>query len=73
MNAENLKTPAENLLKAEHVKQRLGGISSQSLWRWVNDPELGFPQPVYINGMRYWVSGEIDAFVSRQRSGGDPK
>ncbi len=66
-------TPSENLLKAQAVQDRLGGISSQTLWRWLKDPALKFPKPIYICGTRYWVSGEIDAFVSRQREKGDAK
>ncbi len=62
-------TPPENLLKAHAVLSRLGGISSQTLWRYVKDPELEFPKPIYICGIRYWVSGEIDDFINRQRGG----
>ena len=61
-------TPAKNLLKARAVLSRFGGISSQTLWRFVNDPDLEFPKPLYICGVRYWVSGDIDAFVKRQRA-----
>lgn len=61
-------TPAENLIKARDVQDRLGGISSQTLWRYQNDPELGFPKAIYIMGIRYWVSGEITAFIQRQRA-----
>ena len=61
-------TPPENLLKARAVLSRFGGISAQTLWRYVNNPDLEFPKPLYICGVRYWVSGDIDAFVKRQRA-----
>jgi predicted DNA-binding transcriptional regulator AlpA len=45
----------------------MGDISSQTLWRYGRDPDLEFPKPIYIYGTRYWVSGEIDDFIERQR------
>ena len=60
-------TPSKKLLKSTAVKSRLGDISSQTLWRYGRDPALGFPKPIYICGVRYWVEGEIDAFIKRQQ------
>lgn len=45
---------SENLLTAKQVRQRYGGISDMSLWRWLRAPELKFPKPLLINGRRYW-------------------
>ena len=64
---EPKKPPEKNLIKAHSLLSRFGGISSQTLWRYVKDPNLGFPKPLYICGTRYWVSGEIDDFINRQR------
>ena len=25
-----------------------------TLWRWLHDEDLGFPQPIRINGRRFW-------------------
>lgn len=44
----------ETLIPASRVKQMFGEISDMTLWRWLNEAELGFPQPVRINGRRYW-------------------
>jgi predicted DNA-binding transcriptional regulator AlpA len=60
-------TLPKKLLKSAAVKERLGDISSQTLWRYGRDPALEFPKPIYIYGTRYWVSGEIDDFIERQR------
>jgi len=41
-----------------------------TLWRWLRDPELGFPRPLVINGRRYWRESEIKAWLaSRPRDG----
>ena len=59
--------PPKKLLKSAAVKNRLGDISSQTLWRYGRDPELEFPKPFYIYGVRYWEAGEIDAFIERRQ------
>jgi hypothetical protein len=36
------------------------------LWRWINDPETGFPEPdLIIAGRRYWKVSTLDAFDAR--------
>jgi hypothetical protein len=25
-----------------------------ALWRWLRDPAMGFPQPVYFGRLRFW-------------------
>jgi len=60
--------PPKKLLKSAAVKSRLGDISSQTLWRYNRDPELEFPKPIYICGVRYWDAAEIEAFIERQAS-----
>ena len=59
--------PPKKLMRSAAVKSRLGDISSQTLWRYGRDPELGFPKPIYICGVRYWEATEIDAFIERQQ------
>lgn len=34
----------------------------RSLDRWCERPELGFPQPTYINGRKYWDEAALDAW-----------
>ena len=33
-----------------------------TLWRWLHDPELGFPKPFRINGRRFWKEPELTAW-----------
>lgn len=56
------------LLPAKQVCQRYGGISPMTLWRWLNDPSLAFPRPIYIRGKRYFDLAELDEFDERQPS-----
>ncbi|TXN27149.1 transcriptional regulator [Methylobacterium sp. WL19] len=44
------------------------GVSDMTLWRWENDPALGFPKPIRINGRRYWRIADLQAFEARQAS-----
>ena len=60
--------PNKRLLKSAAVMTRFGGISGQTLWRYGRDPELGFPKPIKINGVRYWDGDEIEAFIERMAS-----
>lgn len=54
------------LLPAKEVMQRCGGVSQMTLWRWINDPQTGFPQPRYIKTRRYWREDELEAWIERK-------
>lgn len=45
-----------------HVRARYGGVSDMTLWRWLHDEELGFPQPIRINGRRFWSEERLAAW-----------
>jgi len=44
----------------------LGGISDMTLWRYLNDEALNFPQPIYINRRRLWREGDVIAWLESQ-------
>jgi predicted DNA-binding transcriptional regulator AlpA len=48
-------------LPAGHVRSRYG-VSDMSLWRWLRDDALGFPQPIRINRRRFWRLSELKAW-----------
>jgi predicted DNA-binding transcriptional regulator AlpA len=50
------------------VRQICGGISHQSLHRWLNSPAVAFPKPKKISGRHYWRRSDIDAWLSDQES-----
>lgn len=58
--------PEQVFLTASQVCRRYGGISDMTLWRWMHDADLGFPQPTYINKRRYWSAPDLEAFDARR-------
>jgi predicted DNA-binding transcriptional regulator AlpA len=52
-------------LPARQVWERYG-VTSMSLHRWVQNPEMGFPQPIYIGRNRYWDESELTAWERRR-------
>lgn len=54
------------LVGASAVRERCGNISDMTLWRWVNDPALGFPAPIRIQRRRYWREADLTAWFERQ-------
>jgi hypothetical protein len=46
---------------SQYVRARYDSISDMTLWRWINDPTLGFPQPTIIRNRRYWDEEALDA------------
>jgi predicted DNA-binding transcriptional regulator AlpA len=37
-------------------------VSDMGLWRWIKRGR--FPQPVYINGRRFWRADELEAWLA---------
>ena len=56
---------SEDLLPATIARARYG-VSDMTIFRWLADPKLGFPQPIRINGRRYWRLADLQAFEARQ-------
>jgi predicted DNA-binding transcriptional regulator AlpA len=41
-------------------------VHARTIDRWLDDKELDFPDPIYINNRRYWRLRRLEAF-ERQR------
>jgi len=55
-------------LPARKVWERYG-VTDMTLYRWLRDERIEFPQPVYIGRFRYWKIADLEAFeASRARS-----
>ncbi|MAC81777.1 MAG: transcriptional regulator [Rhodobacteraceae bacterium] len=54
------------LITAGAVRDALGGVSDMTLWRWLNDPALNFPKPIYIARRRYWREADVSAWLDAQ-------
>jgi hypothetical protein len=35
-------------------------VTPRSVDRWWKNPELNFPQPIFINGRKYWSLAELE-------------
>jgi predicted DNA-binding transcriptional regulator AlpA len=49
---------AEQFLPARRVWERYG-VTSMTLWRWLKDADLKFPQPMRIGRLRYWRLSDL--------------
>lgn len=52
------------LISANAVRILLGDVSDMTVWRWLQDPELAFPRPIYIGTRRYWKEAELAAWIA---------
>ncbi|WP_267424887.1 DNA-binding protein [Methylobacterium sp. GC_Met_2] len=66
MNSRTQRSP-EDMLPAAQVLARYQ-VSDMTIFRWLKDSCLGFPQPIRINGRRYWRLADLQAFENRQAS-----
>ena len=55
-----------NLIPASEVRALLGGITDMTLWRWLQDEQLAFPQPIRIKTRRYWRYCDLNAWLEEQ-------
>jgi predicted DNA-binding transcriptional regulator AlpA len=62
-SAPDLDHNPHRRIQAASVRQLCGGISDMSLWRWLDNPELNFPRPIYIGRRRFWREAEIFAWL----------
>lgn len=57
-------------LAATQVQQRFQ-ISRSSLYRWQENPEIGFPRPVKIGHRILWREADLTAFDAKFANNGD--
>ena len=69
---EPTRTPTfgtqERLLPARQICERYG-ITSRTLSRWLARRDLAFPQPMVVNGRRFWWLAHIEAWERGQIRG----
>jgi predicted DNA-binding transcriptional regulator AlpA len=56
----------DELVSDTQVAKELGGVSKVCLWRWEQDPDLGFPKKIKINNRNYRRRSELEAFKQRR-------
>ena len=57
---------APQLRASRQIRAQFGDISEVTLWRWLKDEALRFPQPIKISGRNYFRADEIEEFIQRQ-------
>ena len=57
---------SDRLLQAEEVREKLGNISDMTLWRWLDDPDMGFPKPIYLRRRRFWRQSVLLAWIDER-------
>jgi hypothetical protein len=60
-------------VSAAKVRGRYDEISDMTLWRWLHDEQLGFPQPFRINGRRFWKEPDLLAWERTRAPDGSPE
>jgi hypothetical protein len=60
-------TDPEALMDIRMVRQFFGNKSKMTIYRWTQNKELGFPQPMQIAGHNFWQRGDLIAFRDAQR------
>jgi len=61
---------ADELIPDPLVQKRYN-VSAMTLWRWDHNPELGFPEPIRINGRKYRRVRELKAWESALPNNGE--
>jgi predicted DNA-binding transcriptional regulator AlpA len=61
-------TRSRKLSPTRKVMERYS-CSDRTIDRWVADPDLNFPKPIYIKRRRFWFDEELDEFDAAQAEG----
>jgi predicted DNA-binding transcriptional regulator AlpA len=59
------RDPGQTFLTGPQVQERYQK-SHVTLWRWIRDPDLAFPQPMKINRLNYWRLSDLEAWEAAQ-------
>jgi len=54
-------------IPAAHARTEILGVSEMTMWRWRQDPSLGFPPGVKIRGRLYYAPSELRDWMERNR------
>ena len=47
------------------------GVTSMTLHRWIRDPAMAFPKPVYLGRFRYLRVADLEAWEAEQARRGE--
>ena len=52
-------------LSVKEVLEKIG-VSRATLYRWIDDKELGFPQPAKLRKRIFWDSDQLEKWMQAQ-------
>lgn len=61
----HIQRSPEDMLPAVQVLARYQ-VTEMTLYRWLKDARLSFPQPIRIHTRRYWRLADLQAFEAKQ-------
>jgi predicted DNA-binding transcriptional regulator AlpA len=65
-NPNTAYDPPRRFLTGPQVCSRYS-ITDMTLWRWLKDPTIGFPQPMMrVKDRRYWLEADLIAWERAQ-------
>ncbi len=65
-NPDTADDPPRRFLTGPQVRARYS-ITDMSLWRWLRDPMIRFPQPTMrVKNRRYWLEADLIAWERAQ-------
>lgn len=67
MNEQEAQQP-RRAYNSRTVKERMGGRSNATLYRYMSDPRFGFPKPRKVGNSRtnVWDADAVDAWIAAQ-------
>ena len=65
LEVKRAKDAAQTFLTGPQVQERYQK-SHVTVWRWIRDPDLAFPQPMKINRLNYWRLSDLEAWEAAQ-------
>jgi hypothetical protein len=60
--------PEKRYITQKHLKARYGDVTDMTIWRWEHDAKLGFPKAIFINGRKYFLLEEVEAWERERAS-----
>lgn len=63
-DGETASHHSERYIPPAAVRDLCGGISDMTLWRWLRNPELGFPKPIKVMSRRFWREADVLSWLA---------
>ena len=54
-------------IRIQDVAAMCGNVTTQTIRRWADDPDLGFPKSFNLSGTVVWDESEVTAFIKQQK------